>query len=53
MPEEGGAVGGVGYPIPLVVYEGGERLEDLVVGILLGDAVGEVGGVGVRLLVFV
>jgi len=50
VPEEGGTVGGVGDPVSLVVDQGDERLVDLVVGVLLGDADSEVGVVGVRLL---
>ncbi len=51
MPEEGGCVSEIAYPIPLVLYEGCERVEELLVcGGLGRDAIlGEIGVVGVRL----
>jgi hypothetical protein len=51
MPEQGGRVGEVAYPVSLVVYERYQAAEEVCVGVGLGASLRERGAIGVYLLV--
>ncbi len=49
VPEQRGGVCEIAHPVALVHEESPGLHEDLLIGLVLGDAIGKVGGVGVNL----